>query len=175
MEREEDENEMMDFNVEDFLNENFTEDGSQKKMLDDDDEEEEMSESMISIRKLKTALRNEKVRRFFVFAKNTQTHTTKIQASPELYKYEEKLVEEIGEQISSQQNMIDDLEDHFESVIYQMDLDRVKYILTDYLRVILKKIQRFVFYLTSSNELLGRLSKAEVKFAKTYLKIAWVI
>ena len=52
---------MMDFNVEDFLNENFTEDGSQKKMLDDDDDEEEMSESMISIRKLKTALRNEKV------------------------------------------------------------------------------------------------------------------
>ena len=76
MEREEDENEMMDFNVEDFLNENFTEDGSQKKMLDDE-EEEEMSESMISIRKMKMALRNEKVRRFFVFTKNTQTHTKK--------------------------------------------------------------------------------------------------
>ena len=59
-----------------------------------------------------------------------------------MYKYEEKLVEEIGEQINSQQNMIDDLEDHFESVIYQMDLDRVKYILTDYLRVRLKKIQQ---------------------------------
>ena len=174
MEREEDENEMMDFNVEDFLNENFTEDGSQKKMLDDE-EEEEMSESMISIRKLKTALRNEKV---LLFSQREEEnlrhiHTQKNkQASPELYKYEEKLVEEIGEQINSQQNMIDDLEDHFESVIYQMDLDRVKYILTDYLRVRLKKIQRFVFYLTSSNELLGRLSKAEVKFAKTYLKIA---
>ena len=81
-------------------------------------------------------------------------------------------MKEVGEQINSQQNMIDDLEDHFESVIYQMDLDRVKYVLTDYLRVRLKKIQRFVFFLTSSNELLGRLSKAEVKFAKTYLKIA---
>ena len=60
---EEDENAMMDFNVEDFLNEDLTEENSQKKRMDDDDdEEEEMSESMISIRKLKTALRNEKVR-----------------------------------------------------------------------------------------------------------------
>jgi GINS complex subunit 4 len=81
-------------------------------------------------------------------------------------------VKDVGDQINSQQNMIDDLEDHFESVIYQMDLDRAKYVLTDYLRMRLKKIQKFVFYLTSSNELLSRLSAAEVKFAKSYLKIA---
>ena len=39
MDREEDENEMIS-DVEDFWNENFTEDGSQKKMLDDEEEEE---------------------------------------------------------------------------------------------------------------------------------------
>eukprot|EP00940_MAST-03C_sp_MAST-3C-sp2_P002437 g2437.t1 len=104
------------------------------------------------VRRMKVALVNEKI-------------------APELLPFDSEAVNELKTQIERQQNIIDDAEDHSEAVIYQMDLDRIKYMVTDYHRVRLAKIQKYIFHITSSSEYSSALSEQEFAFAKKYLDI----
>eukprot|EP00939_MAST-03C_sp_MAST-3C-sp1_P000100 g100.t1 len=151
-----------------FLDEKVTQ-GDEDDDEDDDDEEEEeenvfggfgskkrmgkyATEGTRLVARLKVLLVNEKI-------------------APEVLPFERDVVDSLKNRIERQQTMIDDADDQSEAVIYQMDLDRIKYMLTDYLRVRLKKIQKYVFHITSSREFSARLSEAEFAFAKKYLDI----
>ena len=52
--------------------------------------------------------------------------------------------------------------------LYQMEIDRVKYLLASYLRMRLRKIEKFVFHILGSEEEFSKLSPNEVEFASKY-------
>lgn len=91
--------------------------------------------------------------------------------APEILPYASDLVMELTSRVEDRQDMIDETEEAFDAIIYQMEADRIKYVLTAYLRTRIRKIQRFVFHVTSSSEFLNRLSPAEYKFAKNFLDL----
>lgn len=52
-----------------------------------------------------------------------------------------------------------------------MEVDRINFLLVDYHRTRLLKIQKHALYMLQNEELLARLSKKEEEFAKKYLDI----
>ena len=54
--------------------------------------------------------------------------------------------------------------------LYQMEIDRVKYLLASYLRTRLRKIEKFVFHILGSEEEFSKLSSNEVAFASKYME-----
>ncbi|XP_031737760.1 DNA replication complex GINS protein SLD5 isoform X2 [Cucumis sativus] len=48
--------------------------------------------------------------------------------------------------------------------LYQMDLDRVQFLLRSYIRSRLQKIEKYMLYILKSDELFGRLSREEITF-----------
>ncbi|CAK9135497.1 unnamed protein product [Ilex paraguariensis] len=50
--------------------------------------------------------------------------------------------------------------------LYQMDLDRILFLLRSYLRTRLQKIEKYMFHIQKATELWNRLSKQEQNFAK---------
>ena len=63
----------------------------------------------------------------------------------------------------------DDME-AFGISLYQMEIDRVKYLLASYLRTRLRKIEKFVFHILGSEEEFSKLSSNEVAFASKYME-----
>ena len=53
---------------------------------------------------------------------------------------------------------------------YDLDLERVKFILRDYLRIRLLKIEKYLYYIIK-NDLCNILSEAEFEYAKNLFKI----
>lgn len=76
-------------------------------------------------------------------------------------------------QIENQQEMIDeprdDPEKAFIAVLYQMEIERVKYTLTRYLRTRLRKIEKSVLFIAQSDDMKRRLSPQELDFLKKYI------
>jgi GINS complex subunit 4 len=56
-------------------------------------------------------------------------------------------------------------------LIYQMELDRIKFSLTSYLRCRLRKIERHARFVLNTPELHTRLSPAELTYLEQYLQI----
>mmetsp|Transcript_18999 Transcript_18999/g.34498 ORF Transcript_18999/g.34498 Transcript_18999/m.34498 type:complete len:200 (+) Transcript_18999:2141-2740(+) len=95
-------------------------------------------------------------------------------ASPELLIYEHELMSSILEQITVQQTILDarieSVQEHAAAELYQLELDRVKYLVASYLRTRLLKIQKLMYYLIEKN--LGQLlSQAEGTFLSKYFAI----
>lgn len=95
-------------------------------------------------------------------------------ASPELLEYEHELMGSVLEQISLQQTAletrIESVQDHAASELYQLELDRVKYLVSSYLRTRLLKLQRLMLYIIK-NDLGGLLSQPEATFLSKYFAI----
>mmetsp|Transcript_18504 Transcript_18504/g.30165 ORF Transcript_18504/g.30165 Transcript_18504/m.30165 type:complete len:224 (-) Transcript_18504:1318-1989(-) len=95
--------------------------------------------------------------------------------APDILQYEKGVVDSIKAKMDEQQEMIDELREHsgkvFQITMYQMELDRIKYIVAEYLRTRLLKIQKFTLYILADAEVQGRLSAAELGFAKKFVDL----
>ncbi|KAF9978312.1 GINS complex subunit [Actinomortierella ambigua] len=87
-------------------------------------------------------------------------------AAPEILPYEQESVQGLLEKIDQQLGVIDDLDAGNDSaiilsIIYQTELERVKYVLRGYLRTRISK----------NNELKSRLSPAEQTYVESYVRL----
>lgn len=95
-------------------------------------------------------------------------------AAPEVLMYEGELLESILFQIEERQKALNidpqTPEEQFTGALYQMDLDRVKYLISSYLRSRLIKIQTFVVWIIN-NDKTELLSPQEFEFLGKYYAI----
>jgi Uncharacterized conserved protein len=94
--------------------------------------------------------------------------------SPELLQHQSDLVDCMLDQIQQMEENLRKLKKNdFRVVIHRMELDRIRYIVADYLRIRLNKIERFVIHVleqeSSRNIEDPYLSPPELKFAREYL------
>ena len=95
--------------------------------------------------------------------------------SPQILPFE-NVVNDLNRVVVHQQKMVDEaLEDpersedeKFAASLYQMEIDRIKYLVSSYLRTRLRKIQLFPAHIFKS-DLKARLSRAELKFLSKYV------
>ena len=77
-------------------------------------------------------------------------------AAPDILQYETRLITNLLEQIELQDMAVNrkpqDVQDQFTAGMYQLELERVKYMVQLYLRTRLLKIQKFLFYLLDDEE-----------------------
>ncbi|CAN0105607.1 unnamed protein product, partial [Ascophyllum nodosum] len=95
-------------------------------------------------------------------------------SAPELLTLDDSLVEDLMQQVENQQEIVDDArgspEEAFSASLYQMELDRLRYSLSKYLRTRLRKVERDALHvLASGEEMEGRLSDREREHAKAYV------
>lgn len=89
--------------------------------------------------------------------------------APELLPYDGELMDSLKEMINDVQSQIEEGElDQLEVLLHEMDVERVKFALTSYLRARLAKIQKFNIH--SLQELESYMSAQECKFAASYYK-----
>ena len=97
--------------------------------------------------------------------------------APALLPHNDDLVIRIKELTNEQSNMIAELEATAEPTsmlqrsLYEMELERVNYMLRSYMRTRLIKISRFSIYLVTSDETRAVLSENELDFLKRYLQM----
>lgn len=96
--------------------------------------------------------------------------------SPELLQHQSDLVDCMLDQIQQMEENLRKLKKNdFRVVIHRMELDRIRYIVTDYLRIRLNKIESFVIHVleqdSSRNIEDAYLSSPELKFAREYLTL----
>jgi hypothetical protein len=90
---------------------------------------------------------------------------------PELLTYDKVMVNDIKEQISERQDYIDQLEASNDSVhvlmatIAQLDLDRIKFVFSDWLSTRLSKIEAHPLHMRES---IDQMSDAEIAYLKQY-------
>jgi|SaaInlStandDraft_5_1057022.scaffolds.fasta_scaffold108520_1 GINS complex subunit 4 len=97
--------------------------------------------------------------------------------SPQLLPFE-NVVNDLNRVIVHQQKMVDEAmedaersaDEKFAASMYQMEIDRIKYLVGAYLRTRLRKIQLFPAHILKS-DLKSRLSRAELKFLSTYVRL----
>jgi len=95
---------------------------------------------------------------------------------PELLPFQKKIVDVVNYLISQQDDALQEMKEErdpekkFDIVLYEIELERAKYVLSNYLRLRLHKIQDYILYicLDPKNERL--LSKEEIEFAFKYYK-----
>jgi GINS complex subunit 4 len=120
------------------------------------DEEEEDDDEMVAKNELYSRLHE---------------HWSQEGHSPELLEHDEAMVEDIKTQLEERQDVIDQLETSGESIdallstMAQLDVDRVKFVLSDYLSSRLSKIEAHPLYL---RERLDHMSEGEVAYLKQY-------
>ncbi|CAM9530670.1 unnamed protein product [Ectocarpus fasciculatus] len=96
-------------------------------------------------------------------------------SAPELLNVDEHLVSDLIQQVENQQEIVDDAraspEEAFSASLYQMELDRLRYSLSKYLRTRLRKVERDALHVLASadGEMEGRLSDREREHAKGYV------
>lgn len=92
--------------------------------------------------------------------------------SPEILEFKQELVDNVSQALGQQESLVDTLETNAEAdlarLMYTMENRRVKYLLKTYLRVRLKKIERFASHLLNNATLLDKLSQAEKTFTESY-------
>lgn len=94
--------------------------------------------------------------------------------SPELLQHQSDLVDCMLDQIQQMEENLRKLKKNdFRVVIHRMELDRIRYMVTDYLRIRLNKIEQYAIHIleqeTSRNPEDAYLSPPEHKFAREYL------
>ncbi|GFG28329.1 hypothetical protein Cfor_09082 [Coptotermes formosanus] len=95
---------------------------------------------------------------------------------PELLQHQSDLVDCMLDQIQQMEENLRKLKKNdFRVVIHRMELDRIRYIVTDYLRIRLNKIENFVIHVleqeSSRNIEDAYLSPPELKFAREYITL----
>ncbi|CAL8991103.1 unnamed protein product [Prunus brigantina] len=89
-------------------------------------------------------------------------------AAPEILQFESRLIKRVREQIQLMEETVEEFtESGFDPLtvsLYQMDLDRTQFLLRSYLRIRLQKIEKYMFHIFATAELLTRLSKEEKWF-----------
>ena len=92
-------------------------------------------------------------------------------AAPDILPYDTPLVSVIVELIEIQQEALNqpvqNAHEKFQITLFQLDLDRVKFLLSSYLKTRLFKIQEYIHYIVN-NDLGELLSEQEVEFAEKY-------
>lgn len=98
------------------------------------------------------------------------------QNAPELLPYESEIITTARSLVTEHTERVDDEEDSaeasLETHLQRMELDRINYMLRTYYRIRIKKVEKFVWHLHSSEELLGLLSEDEQMFAMKYRDLA---
>ena len=96
--------------------------------------------------------------------------------APEILEYQQNLIDELKQQLTTQQTGVNQMMDlagesgsaneNFTASLYQMDIERVRYSLSRYLRTRLLKIENSLDYIIQNPEILNnRLSENEQHFA----------
>ncbi|KAI8380377.1 hypothetical protein BD560DRAFT_347560 [Blakeslea trispora] len=96
--------------------------------------------------------------------------------APEILPYERGLVEFLLETVEQQvEKVMEDMENHvenkFESMVYQTEIERVKYVIKSYLRCRLFKIEKFTLHLLRLPNLKELLSHQEIIYARSYQEL----
>lgn len=92
--------------------------------------------------------------------------------APELLPYERSLVEPLIAAIEKQAEFVmDQVEDKFAGMIYQTEIERIKFLLKSYLRVRLSKIEKYTLYILRQENSDELLSPQEVIYARRYQEL----
>ncbi|KAG7380442.1 DNA replication complex GINS protein SLD5 [Phytophthora pseudosyringae] len=100
--------------------------------------------------------------------------------APEILRYDEEMVAEMLEQIRNQQEFVDSVyedraqlteEKSFVNKLYQMEIDRLRYMVSSYLRTRLRKIEKFAIHILSDAVQTQRLSVKERNFAQQFVML----
>ncbi|ETV80020.1 hypothetical protein, variant 2 [Aphanomyces astaci] len=95
--------------------------------------------------------------------------------APELLTFQTDLISDMVEQVQNQQSYVDEMsadvatlteERSFTNKLYQMEIDRIKYMLASYLRLRLMKIERHTRHVLHAS--MDKLSPGEVDYAHSY-------
>ncbi|RHY30464.1 hypothetical protein DYB32_004308 [Aphanomyces invadans] len=95
--------------------------------------------------------------------------------APELLSFQTDLISDLVEQVQNQQSYVDDMsadvatlteERSFTNKLYQMEIDRIKYMLASYLRIRLRKIEQHTMHVL--NESLDKMSQGEIDYAHSF-------
>eukprot|EP01094_Clydonella_sp_ATCC50884_P028683 TRINITY_DN8686_c0_g1_i1.p1 TRINITY_DN8686_c0_g1~~TRINITY_DN8686_c0_g1_i1.p1 ORF type:complete len:195 (+),score=80.59 TRINITY_DN8686_c0_g1_i1:208-792(+) len=93
--------------------------------------------------------------------------------APEILPFETQVVTEVRSLLSNQEQVIADLasSDNFTSNVLQMELDRVRYCLSSYLRCRLVKIEKFSHLIDEDEEVQELLAEEEVVYARKFSRL----
>ncbi|KAF9375057.1 GINS complex subunit [Podila verticillata] len=96
-------------------------------------------------------------------------------AAPEILKYESDCVSGLVAKCDDQQAVIDELDSGNDasiiiSILYQTELERIKFVLRSYLRTRISKIERHCQFILKDLSSRRKLSKGETSYAESYLK-----
>ncbi|CAI5734601.1 unnamed protein product [Peronospora destructor] len=100
--------------------------------------------------------------------------------APEILQFNDEMVSEMLEQIRNQQEYVDAVSEDREQVVdeksfvnklYQMEIDRLRYMVSSYLRTRLRKIEKFAIHILGDATLIQRLSMKERSFAQQYVTL----
>ncbi|KYR00701.1 GINS complex subunit 4 [Tieghemostelium lacteum] len=92
--------------------------------------------------------------------------------SPDLLNFEGELVAFIMEQIEEKEkNISEDIKNsshQFTANLYEMEIERLKYIIKCYLKIRLKKIEKFYAHILQDDDEILKLSPNELKYCKSF-------
>jgi hypothetical protein len=107
---------------------------------------------------------------------NLQRVWTNEKFSKDLLKYEEDFISEVKDLLEKKTNDLERLNSSHstqakdDAEILELDLDRIKFLIKDYLRIRLSKIDKYIYYIIK-NDLNYLLSKTEFEFAYELFKL----
>ena len=101
---------------------------------------------------------------------------TRERASPAIFMFEHDSIQRILTALENQRrDRIPDrsntVEQRLTADLYKLELDRIRYIVTEYLRTRLNKIERHATYIVNTPEQHRYLSADELEFAKTFCEL----
>ncbi|KAG2179375.1 hypothetical protein INT44_006221 [Umbelopsis vinacea] len=91
--------------------------------------------------------------------------------SPEILPYRRRLVEDLTELIEHQgmvamEGLSENVDMRFRSMLYQTEMERIKFLIRNYLRTRLYKIEKYTTYLLNRPDVRERLSDKEYEYAQ---------
>ncbi|KAF0700581.1 Aste57867_8917 [Aphanomyces stellatus] len=98
--------------------------------------------------------------------------------SPELLSFQSDLISDMVEQVQNQQSFVDEIaadtealndERAFTNKLYQMEIDRIKYMIASYLRLRLMKIEQHTAHVLKESK--DKLSQGETEYAEQYQQL----
>ncbi|KAF9365121.1 GINS complex subunit [Mortierella sp. NVP85] len=97
-------------------------------------------------------------------------------AAPDILQYEQASVDGLVNKIEEQMAVIDELDSGDDtsmiiSILYQTELERVKFVLRSYLRTRISKIEKHYQYILADPASKRRLSRAEAMYAENYSRV----
>ncbi|CAO3592006.1 unnamed protein product [Absidia cylindrospora] len=96
--------------------------------------------------------------------------------APELLPYEKHLVDTLIEMVEDQANIVMDemtssLDNKFASMVYQTELERIRYLIKSYLRTRLFKIEKYTLELLRKSNITEIMSSQEIVYARRYQEL----